>query len=519
MRKPVVLCLSFIVLLGLSLRLAYLLHVTLDPGFTWVDPDHYMRKVLDLARGEDGWHWSFDAVRHSVEGRHYTLPPLYPFFLSLFALFPHYPLTAQIGQALLATLSILLLFDLGRQLHSERAGLIASGIYAVWLPSIIAVWSTMQEALYVPLVLLAFVLLVRALQTGRSMLWLGAGAFFGLAALTRSMPVYFVPTLVVLILVLRGEPRRTTASVLTLVAGFALFTIPYSVALSLHLGEPTLIENHGGLRVVTRYGGNVGDTPPGLVETAVAIVRAFVANPATLSSDWRSTARSLFYVNGGRLLQIYLGAETRFGATLWKLAAHTFADLLFIATLLLAPLGVVLAKRRPVALIFALWILLNIVLTALSGFGGPRLRAPIEPHLVVAAAVVLAGGYRRPHWAWLAVAALTSVSVAALVLPQVPASLHAKGDYRVHWPLDRPPKRSPMLGEAGFNVLAVDGTVELAVRPRNLAGATKVVVSLEGEPAEEVTAMETEHRLRYEWPRLELVHVELTAADAGQASP
>ena len=47
----------------------------------------------------------------------------------------------------MSTATIALLFFLGRQLHSERAGLIAAAIYAAWLPNIIAVWSTMQEAI------------------------------------------------------------------------------------------------------------------------------------------------------------------------------------------------------------------------------------------------------------------------------------------------------------------------------------------------------------------------------------
>ena len=51
---------------------------------------------------------------------------------------------------------------------------------------------------------------------------------------------------------------------LALVGGFAALTLPYSLALSIHLGEPTLIENHGGILVASRYlhGGN-RLAPPG----------------------------------------------------------------------------------------------------------------------------------------------------------------------------------------------------------------------------------------------------------------
>ena len=148
MSRPSVLTLALIVLFGFGVRIAYLLHATSQPRYEWVDPDHYKLKGRILARDGEGWRWTFDAVRHSsYDQRFYVLPPAYPVFLSLFALFPGYPFSAQVGQIFMSTATIALLFFLGRQLHSERAGLIAAAIYAAWLPNIIAVWSTMQEAI------------------------------------------------------------------------------------------------------------------------------------------------------------------------------------------------------------------------------------------------------------------------------------------------------------------------------------------------------------------------------------
>ena len=72
-----------------------------------------------------------------------------------------------------------------------------------------------------------------------------AGALFGLAALCRSMPIYFVAAVAVAA-VLRDWRGAGPREALALVGGFAALTLPYSVALSIHLGEPTLIENHGG---------------------------------------------------------------------------------------------------------------------------------------------------------------------------------------------------------------------------------------------------------------------------------
>ncbi len=513
--------LSLIVATGFAIRLFYLLHVTSQPGFQWDDPDSYMRQGLELARPGEGWRFSFDAVRHSVEGRHYALPPLYPVFLSLFALFPGFPLNAQIGQLVLAILGLILVFFLGRRIHSDGAGLVAAGISALWLPNVIAVWSTMQEALYVPLVLLGFVLLLRAAQE-ESALWtsLIAGVVFGLAALTRSMATYFLPFAAALLV---GRPARKSATrIAGLLLGFALATVPYSVALSRHLREPTFIENHGGLRVVARYGGVPGDRPPGPVQTAEALVRGFLSAPGSFLQDWWDTAKSLLQVNGGRLLQIYLGAATKGGALAAKIAAHAFADFPLVAVLLLAPFGCLLCRQPRLAAFLVVWILLNFGLTGLSGFGGSRLRAPFEPHLIALAAVPLAGSYRSASpLAWVAALA-ASLGLAITVMPQLPASLRARADYGVDWPLEAPPKRSAMFGEAGFNLAAIDGAIEFAARPRNAGRPTRVEVWLDSERVEPVVIVqqgEQEERFRYDWPRSGRVYLEITARDAATGNP
>jgi 4-amino-4-deoxy-L-arabinose transferase-like glycosyltransferase len=482
-----------------------------------------MEDALELAGYGDGWHWTFEAVRHSVEGRHYALPPLYQVFLSVFALFPFFPLTAQFGQVVLATLAIALVFELGRQIHSSRAGLIAAGVYALWLPNIIAVWSTMQEALYVPLVLLAFVLLTRGANKETGWLLFGlSGLVFGLSALTRSMPVYFMIPAGVLYWATARNRKHALLQVGTLVGGFALVTVPYSVALSVHLGEATFIENHGGLRIVAKYGGTSGHKPGGLVDTALVLGRAFIDSPTELWGDWAESARSILHVNGGRLLQIYLAAKTYVGAILWKTAAHLGADLLFTVSLVLAPFGLIVAKRWRIASLFALWILLNISLTALSGFGGARLRVPIEPHLIVLAGVVLAGRFRRRSYGWWALSASVALVSLLTVLPQVPASLRARGDYGVRWSRPTRPKSTTMTGRAGFNILPVNEMISFVVRvPESAPGSatTYLRITIDGGLADDVHLRRKRRRFIYAWPQRQTAFVEISASDPNDGEP
>jgi 4-amino-4-deoxy-L-arabinose transferase-like glycosyltransferase len=498
--------------------------VTSDPRFQWIDPDDYMGSALALAGGGEAWQWSFDAVRHSVEGQHFALPPLYPAFLSFFALFPAFPFSAQVAQILLGTVSIALTFELGRLLHSSKAGLIAAAIHALWLPNIIAVWSTMQEALYVPLLLAGFVLAGGAANRSNGFWGLGfAGAMFGLAALTRSMPVYYMIPASILFLVLAANRKKALPQVAALLIGFALITVPYSIALSHHLGETTFIENHGGLRVVSRYGEDLtGDRPAGPAATANILLRAFVASPSEILSDWMTTARSLFHLNGGRLLQIYLTSKSYAGAVVWKAIAHLGVDWLLILSAVLAPLGLIFARSWRFSALIGLWIAINVFLTSLSGFGGARLRAPFEPHLMVLAGVVLAGRYESRRRGWLIAGAALSAVLAFALLPQVPGSLRARGGFGVDWSSLSRPKTTTVNGRAGFNTGAGGGAVVFDARLANATStraAATLEVKLNGEPVGETRIRQKRRRLKYESSQPSSNYIELRATDRRTGKP
>ncbi len=512
-RRTLVL-LGAIVCFGLFLRLSYLAHATGRPGYRLDDPDSYLRQGERIALGASGWRFDFEVVEHAVEGRRYALPPLYPVFLSFFALLPGFPINALIGQVILAALGCLAVFLLGREIHSDRAGLVAATLYALWFPNIIAVWSTMQETLFIPLLLCGFAVLLRARAFGGCAL---AGLVLGLAALTRSMPLYYIPVASVLLAWSHGI-RRGAAFALALALGFAALTVPYSIALSRHLGSPTFIENHAGLRIAAEHGAEDA-RPPGPIATAGTLLGELAAAPGKTISDWRTTATSVLHVNGGRLLQIYLGADTKVGATAWKLAAHFFSDLSLVLILALAPFGFVLCQKPGRGAFLAAWIVVCFGLTVVSGFGGPRLRAPFEPHLMVGAAVMLASGWRRPRAGSIVPAALVSLVLLSAVLPQLGRSFAAKGDYGVDWPLDPPPKRSAMEGRAGFNVLATEGFIELAVRPRNDGKPTRVSVRLDGKLAGEEVVEAREHWFRYPTKNAALTYIELVSRDSETGTP
>lgn len=465
------LALGAIAALALFLRLGYLI-VLYREGFVWPDIDRYLANAASLvASGQ--FRWTFDAVAYPWGGRVYALPPLYSLYLAPFAAFPAvYPFNALVGLAILNAAMIPVIAALGARLHSMRTGLVAALLYACWGADIAAFAAIRQEALYIPLVIVASYALVRAWDGAGRFAYPLAGAAFGLAALCRSMPIYFVAAMTVAIAIRgRGAGWRQA---LAFAGGFAALTAPYSVALSIHLGEPTLIENHGGILVAHRYVGGATRGAPAFSTIVGAILGEFVSSPAAFAADTVDQARSLLHVSGGRYLQEGVFAATAPAAWGWKALVHASIDLPWVLALVLAPLGAVLARSRAAAAMLAGWALLNIALTAITGFGGSRLRGPFEIHLALLAAVALAGPWVRPQRRWLAGGVAVSVGLALLIAPQIERSARSRANYGARWIVAGNETRGAIAGAGGANVLAA-GTIAIIV---SNPGPQAIVVDL-----------------------------------------
>ena len=512
--------LALILLLALGLRVAYFAAARQTPGYTWEDPDGYLRQALKLVQ-TGSWRWTFDAATYDIEYRRHALPPGYSVFLSFFALFPGFPLTAQIAQILLAIVTVVLLFAIGREIHSPATGLIVALGYAIWIPNIFSVWSTSQEAVYLPLVLLAFLLLGRMLRTDASPArFVLPGLVFGLAALTRSMPLFFLPPAALVTIAMARNRSRAALQFAALLAGFMMLTVPYSVGLSRHFGQVTVIDTHGSIHLDLAPGAEA----PTLIETAVALAKQIAATPMGFAADSLARARSLLYVNGGRLLQIYVTADTKPAAVAWKALVHAGTDLLLIAATMLAPFGAVLCRHRPLAALIAIWVLVNVGIASLGGFGGARLRAPFEPLLVALSAVVLAGGWQRPRAAPLAAAAVVAALGALAVVPQIPRSLRSWPDYGVRWPSIFSRESGLVTGAAGFNVPVRSGAAEfLVIAPDDAASRDAAIqLSVHSRGVRVDTAhLESgkPHRVRTISRGVGLEFIEVTAERTSDGSP
>ena len=158
-------------------------------------------------------------------------------------------------------------------------------------------------------------------------------------------------------------------------------------------------------------------------------------------------------------------------------------------------------------------------MTTAGGFGGARLRAPFEPVLLILAGVVLAGARRPPRRGWIVLAAIVSLGLAAVTLPQLPRSFRAWPSYGVRWatPLDR--KSGTLWRKAGFSVLARGGSIGFTLtREASVSGldVARVHVGVGGHDAEMFDMRPRESReCRYGWPLQDLVFVEVEAESRG----
>lgn len=130
----------------------------------------------------------------AVEGGFNTyLPPLYPLFLRLvYALFGNYNYQAvYIAQGVIASLMILMIYDIVRRLSNETAALSAAAITAVY-PNFIAYGlTTMTESLSIFIVVLLLWILYRPFNETKKAIALGCVLAAGI--FIKSAILFFVP--------------------------------------------------------------------------------------------------------------------------------------------------------------------------------------------------------------------------------------------------------------------------------------------------------------------------------------
>lgn len=498
---------------ALGLRLAFYLWWRQLPGATWIDPDGYLAQGRLLGGRPGGWSWTLEAVRYSGE---YFKAPLQTLFLSFFArVVPHsYGVTVALVEIVLGASLVPLVWALAASLHSTRAGWVAAWITAVDFSQLQLCTVFRQEELYIPLLTAAMVLLLRALDRPDSRrLALAAGLTLGLAALARSMPIYFVFLVGVAAAIGLAGTQRLRRPLYLWLAGFAAVVTAYSVFISIEVGHLLPIENigsYGITRGIPRY----VDRAPSLGETAGLLWTEMRQSPLQFAEGMVGKAGGLFGLTGGRGLIEFLPLSTREEAAVVKLAAHLLDDLPIALAVLLAPLGAILARSRRGVAFLLLWIAVNVALVTLANYAGPRFRAPLVPFLTVLAAVVPAAGWRRPRALTVMAALACTLTLGSVVLGTAPRSLAMWPDYGMTpWEVRDQSRRSVASASAAFNAFPSDGTVRMKLAALQDGDFVVGSVSIDGAEVGRINASRDPQELWFSVASSRaVVHVELRVA-------
>jgi 4-amino-4-deoxy-L-arabinose transferase-like glycosyltransferase len=476
--------LFLIVAASIALKVLVLSVLVSRPDFAWVDPDGYLRQAAVLTRS-GAWAWTIDAIGYTWNQTLWTLPPGYPVFLSLWYRHPDFdPMAAALAQIAMSGVGVVALYWLVAALHTPRAALAAAALSAFWFPGIVAPHVFTQEAVFIPL-LVAAIAALAVCTTGAARPWgfAVAGVLMAAAALTRAMPLYFLPMVAVLFALGPRAGRVSWSRQAAYFGAAALLIAPYVVWLSVERGRVVLIDDHAAIIQLR----DEPVVPPTLTGSARALARnAWEQAPARVDM-----ARGMLQVYGRSWLYHIAPREDARAARRLEWTVRLWLDLLFVLAAVAAPWGLALARQRRLALLLAAWAAFTVAISVAAGFSGARYRAPLEFVLIAGAAIAVTGGRRRPTSARTGAAAAAACGViVVLTVPQLRTSWNARAAYGY---TPEPLQSGEMLsararGPSGFYITARDRTVAIMIETLEDEPFMEFVVAVSGRQARRVAA-------------------------------
>jgi len=224
-------------------------------GFRWYSPPDLGRMAAVLGLDPSTLNIPPEGIETTFRA------PLYPAFLAVVYFFSGLEqrlLAARLAQAALTATLAPLTALLARKLDLSTKAAIVAGLILALYPLLTLYPSALAtENLFFPLILVGMVLLLHAAENGRWQDYLWAGLAFGLATLTRSIVVAFLP-FAGLWLWKRGVNGLRGAIIIF--AAVTALTLPWAIRNSRLAGKPTFIETSLGYQLfIGYYPGHEGD--------------------------------------------------------------------------------------------------------------------------------------------------------------------------------------------------------------------------------------------------------------------
>ncbi len=392
--------------------------ILITPHFTlFGDPTDYQRWAASLATGH-----GFPSTGIASAGTPSAFrPPAYPLTLAgLYALVGVHPLAGRVLGAALGVLTVGLEAALGRAVAGERVGLWAGAVAAVFPPLVALCGTTVSEALFLPLELALALVLVSLARHPSPVRWsILAGALCAAALLTRAVALVWVVVALVAVgrSIAAGRPRRR--SLAGLLAAFVVVMAPWSVRNLdvLHAFVPVTTE--GGYTLAGQYNSTVAAPGPDqsvwqiplIIPDVAARVRPLYArrggvDEAQLDSALRSIARRYVFAHPGYVLRAAANDTLRMfdlgpGHALqssivdrelalpdgWRTADSIAAQAAGVLALLGLAIGV--RRRRDLGPWWLWGMPASALLLTVLVVGGTLKRAPLDPFLILLAAITI----------------------------------------------------------------------------------------------------------------------------------
>ncbi len=390
-----------IFMLALVLRLIYLKQLTATPIFHGlvVDADKFDGLALKILRG-DFTHREF-----------IYLNPLYPFFLSLiYSIAGHSQFSVLCTQAVIDSLSCILIYYTASTLFNKAVGIIAAVTYACYGLAIFYTGTILATTLVVFLSL-AFIASLIPGEKRKPYAFFISGILFGLVVAARPNVIiflFFLPlwffTALKNKLGISPSMRRLSLFLLGFLVVMTLITLRnYSIEKSF---SPFSVQ--GGINF---YIGNNPEatgtfmTPHGLSSSPIEQVKTSIRyaekqlgrtlTPFQASSYWLSEGLTFIRNNPLDALSLYLSKWSFF----WRKEelplnvdyslSRTFLPIFrfpFITYGIIAPLallGIILSLKRKTEILLVLLFMASLVLSVTIFFVTARYRMPIVPFLII----------------------------------------------------------------------------------------------------------------------------------------
>jgi 4-amino-4-deoxy-L-arabinose transferase-like glycosyltransferase len=403
-----------LLLLALVVRLAVVAGTDLHLSNPGQDPYDYDQHARSIASGH-----GYPESKFTAHGPSAFRPPGYPHFLAaVYKLTGNRIGAARVVQAILGTLTVGLIGILAWRICGRRVAIAALALASIYPPLIIVGSTLLTEVLFVPLELAALALALEYRRRGQAYPWaVAAGVAAGLAVLTRTNGAVLLLPLAIAVFPPRARISWRALRAPAIVVVAALLTIaPWTIrnARVMHSFVPVTTEP--GVTLAGTYshyartypGGHADLRAPFFAPEFAAFFRDRHLQEPALEHKLRTAAfreirhhptyvLKVAFWNTARLLHLSgTGGYNMVASTDGLGISRGLADVgvfSFYPVALLALFGAFTSAARRAPLYFWLTPVLFASVVLIVGF--TRFRAPIDPFIIILAALAITSGVTR----------------------------------------------------------------------------------------------------------------------------